>query len=44
MGESKRKEVLRLISGYCFECEIREFCCEDECILWNIEKVVTKEE
>lgn len=44
MEDNKKDEILKLISNYCNECEVKELCPEEECILWNIEKVVTKEE
>lgn len=44
MENKKKEKILKLISNYCNECEVKEMCCADECILWNIEKVVTKEE
>ena len=44
MGKTKKEEILKLISDYCKKCEVKEFCCENECVLWNIENVITEEE
>lgn len=44
MKKNKEKELLLLITNYCNECEIKDFCCNEECILFNIKEIITQEE